>query len=141
MNIIIEIYFTISTKKRGKNMPNINDYIKWRGDLELKISEFNEIDSLILSRFSYLPFEGLMNKEEKITIEELAKRFEKADQKNLEILWPDDSELLPLLGKSKRFRQMIATNFINKFDPEQENKNRWALKRWKFSCICCYFCG
>ena len=83
MNIIIEIYFTISTKKRGKNMPNINDYIKWRGDLELKISEFNEIDSLILSRFSYLPFEGLMNKEEKITIEELAKRFEKADQKKI----------------------------------------------------------
>ena len=103
-------------------MPNINDYIKWRGDLELKISEFNEIDSLILARFSYLPFESLMKKEEKLTIEELSKRFEKADQNKLEILWPDDSELLPLLGKSKRFGKMIATDFINKFDKEQEKQ-------------------
>lgn len=43
-------------------MPNINDYIKWRGDLELNVSEFNEIDSLILARFSYLPFESLGKK-------------------------------------------------------------------------------
>ena len=103
-------------------MPNINDYIKWRGDLELKISEFNEIDSLILSRFSYLPFESLMEKEEELTIEELSQRFEKADKDKLEILWPDDSELLPLLGKSKRFGKMLATDFINKFDPEQEKQ-------------------
>ena len=60
-------------------MPNINDYIKWRGDLELKISELNEIDSLILARFSYLPFESLMKKDEELTIEELAKRFKKAN--------------------------------------------------------------
>ena len=103
-------------------MPNICDYIKWRGDLELKISEFNEIDSLILSRVSYLPFESLMNKDEKITIEEIANRFNKTDKNKLEILWPDDSELLPLLGKSKRFGKMILTDFINKFDPEQEKQ-------------------
>ena len=72
--------------KGSFNMPNINDYIKWRGDLELKISEFNEIDSLILSRFSYLPFESLMTKDEELTIEEIAKRFEKKDKNKLEIL-------------------------------------------------------
>ena len=103
-------------------MPNINDYIKWRGDLELNVSEFNEIDSLILARFSYLPFESLMKKEEELTIEELSKRFEKADNNKLEILWPDDSDLLPLLGQSKRFGKMIATDFLNKFDPEQEKQ-------------------
>ena len=31
-------------------MSNVCDYIKWRGDLELSQSEFNEIDNLILSR-------------------------------------------------------------------------------------------
>ena len=30
-------------------MANIIDYIKWRGDLELKNSKFNEIDSKIVS--------------------------------------------------------------------------------------------
>ena len=37
-------------------MSNINDYLLWRGDLSLKKDEFNEIDSMILARFSYLPF-------------------------------------------------------------------------------------
>lgn len=103
-------------------MANICDYIKWRGDLELNVSEFNEIDSLILSRFSYLPFENIMQSEEKVSIEELAKRFEKEDKKKMEILWPDDIELFQLLGSSKRFGKMIAMNFVNKFDPEREKQ-------------------
>ena len=41
-------------------MANIIDYVEWRGDLELKVSEFNEIDSLILNRFSYFPLDSIM---------------------------------------------------------------------------------
>ena len=33
-------------------MANIFDYLKWRGDLTLNQAEFNEIDNLILARFS-----------------------------------------------------------------------------------------
>lgn len=40
-------------KNGGKKMSNILDYIKWRGDLTIQNDPFNEIDSLILSRFSY----------------------------------------------------------------------------------------
>lgn len=29
-------------------MANVCDYVKWRGDLSLEQSEFNEIDNLIL---------------------------------------------------------------------------------------------
>lgn len=103
-------------------MPNICDYIKWRGDLDFSVSKFNEIDSLILSRFSYLPFENIIKEDEKLTIEELANRFKKADKEKMEILWPDDSDLFPLLGGSERFKNLIATDFINKFDPEQEKQ-------------------
>ena len=38
-------------------MANINDYLSWRGDLEIdKKNPFNEIDSMILARFSYMLF-------------------------------------------------------------------------------------
>ena len=37
-------------------MSNINDYLKWRGDISLKHDELNEIDELILARYSYFPF-------------------------------------------------------------------------------------
>ena len=49
-------------------MANVCDYVKWRGDLELKNDEFNEIDGLILSRLSYFPFEQLAEENEEITI-------------------------------------------------------------------------
>ena len=41
-------------------MANIFDYLQWRGDLTLEQDEFNEIDNLILARFSYLPFDELI---------------------------------------------------------------------------------
>ena len=60
-------------------MANIIDYVEWRGDLNLNKTEFNEIDSLILNRFSYFPLDNLINKNEMVSIKELSERFKKAD--------------------------------------------------------------
>ena len=82
-------------------MANIIDYVKWRGDLELKVSEFNEIDSLILNRFSYFPLDSIMKENEIVSIKELSERFEKEDKNKMEILWKDDADLFPIMGNSK----------------------------------------
>ena len=103
-------------------MSNICDYIKWRGDLTLEKSEFNEIDNLILSRFSYLPFDTIINENETLTIKELNERFQKEDVSKLPILWKDDVDLFPLMGESKRFGEMLAIKYINKIDIEQEKQ-------------------
>ena len=103
-------------------MANVCDYIKWRGDLNLKKDEFNEIDGLILSRLSYFPLEQLLEKNEEITIEEFGKRFENADKTSLRILWEDDKKLIPLLSESERFGKMIVTNIVNKFNKEEERQ-------------------
>ena len=34
-------------------MPNVFDYLDWRGDLSIKNDAFNDVDALILSRLSY----------------------------------------------------------------------------------------
>lgn len=39
-------------------MPNLLDYISWRGDLSLTRDGFNEADAAVLARFAYIPFEG-----------------------------------------------------------------------------------
>lgn len=103
-------------------MANICDYIKWRGDINLEKSKFNEIDNLILSRFSYLPFDKIIKENETSTIEELNERFQKQDIGKLPILWKDDVDLFPLMGKSERFGKMIATKYVNKIDAEQEKQ-------------------
>lgn len=39
---------------------NICDYLEWRGDLSFEKDEFNEVDNLIMSVFSYVEFEGIV---------------------------------------------------------------------------------
>ncbi len=41
-------------------MANIIDYIKWRGDLDLQIDPFNDIDGLILSELAYVDFDKIV---------------------------------------------------------------------------------
>ena len=103
-------------------MPNICDYMQWRGDLTFKQSEYNEIDALVLSRFSYFPFDTLIKSDETKTIKELAQEFNKKDIEKLPILWPNDKELFPLMGDSKRFGEFNATKYINIIDAEQEKQ-------------------
>lgn len=103
-------------------MANVCDYIKWRGDLSLQQSKFNEIDNLILSRFSYFPFDTIIKENEVATIKELNERFQKEDVNKLPILWKNDVDLFPLMGKSKRFGEMLATKYINRIDIEQEKQ-------------------
>jgi hypothetical protein len=103
-------------------MANIIDYVKWRGDLSLKVSEFNEIDALILNRFSYFPLDTLIKENEEATIEVLANRFEKANREEIKVLWKDDADLFPAIGKSSRFKHMIATDYTNKIDLETEKQ-------------------
>ena len=42
-------------------MADIFDYISWRGDLTFEQDGFNELDALVLSRLSYLPFDGAVS--------------------------------------------------------------------------------
>ena len=103
-------------------MANVFDYINWRGDLSLSKDKFNEIDNLILARFSYFPFDELIKKNEVVTIKELSERFLEKDINEMPILWADDINLFPAMGLSRRFGEMKVTRYVNKISPEQEKQ-------------------
>lgn len=103
-------------------MANVFDYIEWRGDLSLSKDKFNEIDNLILSRFSYFPFDELIKENEVVTIRELSDRFLEKDINEMPILWADDINLFPAMGLSRRFGEMRVTKYVNKISPEQEKQ-------------------
>ncbi|MBQ3707240.1 MAG: DUF2974 domain-containing protein [Clostridia bacterium] len=42
-------------------MPNINDYLDWRGDLPFAAAPFCEVDNLVLSMLSFLDFSGIVS--------------------------------------------------------------------------------
>ena len=101
-------------------MANINDYLLWRGDIPFsKKYPFNEIDSMILARFSYLLFDKIeMNQIE--TIEDISKKMKDFD--NEEFLYNGDKELITNLGESERFKKLIVTDFVSNNDKENEKQ-------------------
>ena len=92
-------------------MSNILDYLDWRGDLSFRRSSFNEVDSLILNRLSYLPLECLIKDNEEITILELFNRFKNSNKEELFILREEDIILIQKLSVSNRFKNVIISDF------------------------------
>ena len=101
-------------------MSNINDYLLWRGDIPLSNKFiFNEIDSMILARFSYLRFDKIkMTSEE--TIETISNKMRALN--NEEFLYNGDKELITNLGNSVRFKEMTVSDYIKIEDKKTEKQ-------------------
>lgn len=114
-------------------MPNIIDYLKWRGDLTFKQDELNEIDKIILGRFSYLPFKYI-TMEKVDTIENIANKLENMDLEKF--IWPDDKEFIEKLGKTKRYKNLLVTDYQEILDFEAEKQFSavviWLPKNYKY---------
>ena len=100
-------------------MANIFEYIKEKGNLTLNQEKFNEIDNLIFSRFSYLPFESI-ELDEKETFESLYKKLKKIkiDEFNME----QDKELIELVGTCNRYKNLIVTDYYFSRDEKKEKQ-------------------
>ena len=101
-------------------MANINDYLLWRGDLPINDKfRFNEIDSMILARFSYLRFDKI-KVEPLETIGSISNKMKDLD--NEEFRYNGDKELITYLGQSERFKNMVVTDFVQLDDKEIEKQ-------------------
>ena len=69
-------------------MTNIIDYIKWRGDIQFDKVGITEVDSLIFTELSYLPFENIvpdLKSGEKIKLSDAGKKFFEMHDENISI--------------------------------------------------------
>lgn len=96
-------------------MTNVIDYLKWRGDLPIVNGEINEVDAVILSRLSYLPFDGIVSAsiDEAITLREAAEKALSSEKAMSRLLWPGDEELMREAGQSERFGGCRLSGFVN----------------------------
>ena len=100
-------------------MSNINDYLKWRGDISLKYDELNEIDELILARYSYFPFFKIEMESEE-TISDISKKMSKFTDDEYNYL--GDMEMNELIGKSARFKNLKVTDYKESNDQDEEKQ-------------------
>ena len=114
-------------------MPNIIDYIEWRGDLGFENSPINEIDDIIFARFSYLPFKCIELKDID-TIENIAQKMKDLDIENY--LWDDDKVFLQKIGNCKRFKDIKVSDYVEIFDEAAEKQfaaiTLWIQKNQKY---------
>ena len=101
-------------------MSNINDYLRWRGDIPInKNFNINDLDNLVLARFSYLIFNKIdMNSVE--TIESISAKMKDFDNESFR--YNGDKEMITLLGQSPRFKNMLVTDFIEITDLKAEKQ-------------------
>lgn len=100
-------------------MPNIMKYLEFRGDLTLKQADLNEIDKIILARFSYLPFKEI-TLDRKDTIENISIKMK--DLSLEKFIWKEDKEFIIKLGKSKRYRDLKVTDYEEIMDLQAEKQ-------------------
>jgi hypothetical protein len=68
-------------------MSTVKEYLLWRGDLSFGQDSFNDVDALILSLLSYLPFNNILpgiESKEDLSLQLTAKRFLEINQKSAE---------------------------------------------------------
>ncbi len=115
---------------------NLFDYLKWRGDVTMEQSPFNEIDGMILARLVYAPFGLVLTDGEQLSGSELPDRtlvrehyYELKSVMELLLAVPEiekrvldaeDVKLFAELAKSPRFMHLYLGDFIDLFDKKEE---------------------
>lgn len=104
-------------------MANIQDYIRWRGDLPFSVDPPNTIDSLVFSVLVYIRFAGRAVSEPSIPIPlcEVAEEFfQQEDCKQRAI--QKHQQLLQLAAASQRFGTAQMVRFRDRFEPEADTQ-------------------
>ena len=105
-------------------MADMLDYIRWRGDLPFTVSPPNEVDAVIFSTLSYIPFRGrtVSHPEEAIPFSEAVEEFCSYPEPPNYIRAQRDLDLLKAAGESVRFGNTRITEYRPKFIKEQDTQ-------------------
>lgn len=117
-------------------MANMEDYIKWRGDLSFEQDPFNEVDGLILTQLGYLDLSGVVpawNEKSSVSMAKLMEKYwlkyPPAEAAEKIGIVRNPSRLFGLLKESRRFSELIFANYINRIDEEKQEQFA-AMTAW-----------
>lgn len=105
-------------------MANLLDYLKWRGDLRFSSAHpINDIDAMIFSRVSYLPFDKIPFHPNS-SISSALKKMQPLPKSAF--LWAEDRKLVDLLVDSERFKN-LRLNFYRRENDKDTAKQFSAI--------------
>lgn len=109
-------------------MPNIIDYLKWRGDIPFSVIPFNDVDNLIFTQLCFVDFTNIVsNKADECISFHLAARKALSrlgpKSKKLGMMIPDEIlHLLEIAAVSPRYRNIDLCGFVSFTDTQIETQ-------------------
>ena len=106
-------------------MPNIFDYLIWRGDLSFRTAPFNEVDNLILSMLSFIEYRNIVPSAllgTPVRLSECLRRYEEnfpAGEDFGVIVPGETTDLFRRAASSERFSEIYAAYYVNITDEEE----------------------
>lgn len=106
-------------------MDDVYDYLRWRGDLNMLQSPFNEIDAYILSKFGVLDLQNVIPSSGGMTLSETMLKFEK----EMEGLSEDEIRghssvnnltVMRILPGTERFRTLVVSDYAKDIREEED---------------------
>ena len=102
-------------------MANCFDYLEWRGDIPFSVSEPNEVDGMLLSRFSYAPFE-LAGGDFPMKISDACRVMLENGEFESHLVHKDDRFVIEALENSPRFSECYVFGYEDTVDTESETQ-------------------
>ena len=105
-------------------MPDIFDYIKWRGDLSFHSDPPNEVDALVFSGLAYICYGAVLPADisPRLTLREAAREVLAMPDLLSRSQIKNDRELLKAASESERFGSCILTHYVDRIIPEEETQ-------------------
>lgn len=105
-------------------MNNVLTYLDWRGDISFDYSPFNEIDSVIISRLAYIPFDDIITSSftHGISLGRAAEKFFGKIEAMKKVDKNHDLALLKKAAQSKRFTDLTICGYVSEWDEDSEKQ-------------------
>jgi hypothetical protein len=101
-------------------MPNIIDYLAWRGDVPFSCVPFNDVDNLILAQFCYFPLERAEVPCDGLSVRDIAALLERHPDAFGFIDAQGNREMLRLMASGDRFGEIRVQGYCSETDEEKE---------------------
>jgi len=108
-------------------MADIIDYVRWRGDIPMHQVPLGEVDALVLSYLSYMPFDGIVSSSfggEGVRLGDACAQMLEQGVKSACMIdsEQEDCSLLYEVQRSIRYAGIRLIGYINRYDREQEEQ-------------------
>ena len=111
-------------------MPNLMDYLEWRGDLTFSEAPLNEVDNLAFCLLSYVDLDGIVPADPrmgKVTLRAAAAEYffshPESGDRPLGLIIPADILILfRRMAHTRRFRDLELTGFVSEISEERQTQ-------------------